>query len=67
MFNVKPNCKSKMKKLIAFIIFCAYILGTIGGFGYAAWGGSWPIAVAVIILAVMAWPTFKEAVKQLKE
>ncbi len=56
-----------MKKLIAFIIFCAYILGTIGGFGYAAWGGSWPIAVAVIILAVMAWPTFKEAVKQLKE
>lgn len=56
-----------MKKLIAFIEFCAYILGALGGWGYAVHGGSWPIAVAIIILAVMAWPTFKEAYKQLTE
>lgn len=46
----------KTKKLIAFFILCAYILGTIGGFGYAVYGGSWPIALGVVVLAVMASP-----------
>lgn len=49
----------KMKQFINFFAFVAYLLGTIGGFGYAAWGGSWPIAVAIIILAILAFPEVK--------
>lgn len=46
----------KAKKLIVFFLLCAYILGTIGGFGYAVYGGSWPIALGVVVLAAMASP-----------
>ena len=56
-----------MSKFIAFVKFCAYILGAIGGFGYAVYGGSWPIAVAIIILALMASPEFAAAYKELTE
>lgn len=49
----------KMKQFINFFAFVAYLLGTIGGFGYAVWGGSWPIAVAIIILAILAFPEVK--------
>ncbi len=56
-----------MKKLIAFVEVCAYVMAALGGCGYAVYGGSWPIAVAIIIMAVMAWPTFKGAYKQLAE
>lgn len=48
-----------MKQFINFFAFVAYLLGTIGGFGYAVWGGSWPIAVAIIILAILAFPEVK--------
>lgn len=48
------------KQFLSFIGICAYAMGTIGGFGFSAWGGSWPVAIAVLILAVMAWPTVKK-------
>ena len=56
-----------MSKFIAFVKFCAYILGAGGGVGYAVYGGSWPIAVAIIILALMAWPEFAASYKVLTE
>lgn len=56
-----------MKKLFAFIAFCAYILGALGGFGYAVYGGSWPIAIAIVILALMAWPQFENAWKEMND
>lgn len=56
-----------MSKFIAFVKFCAFILGAVGGFGYAVYGGSWPIAAAIIILALMAWPEFAAAYKVLAE
>ena len=46
-----------MKNFIAFVCLCAYVMGVIGGFGYALYGGSWPIAIAIVVLAIMAWPT----------
>ena len=49
----------KMKQFVNFFAFVAYLLGTIGGFGYAVCGGSWPIAVAIIILAILAFPEVK--------
>lgn len=45
------------KQFLSFIGICAYAMGTIGGFGFSVYGGSWPVAIAVLILAFMAWPT----------
>lgn len=47
-----------MIKIFYFLMVCAYVLATLGGFGYAAWGGSWPVAIAIVALAFMAWPEF---------
>lgn len=54
-----------LKKILTLLIVCAYVLGTIGGFGYALYGGSWPIAIAIVILGILAFPKFKEAFKEL--
>lgn len=55
------------KQFLSFIGICAYAMGTIGGFGFSAWGGSWPVAISVIILAVMAWPTAKKLWNDMSE
>lgn len=54
-----------MNKVLAFFIIIVYVLGTIGGFGYALYGGSWPIAIAIVILGALAFPKVKEAFKTL--
>lgn len=50
---------------ISFIILALYILGSIGGFGYAVYSGAYLISIAVLALAVMAWPTAKKCFKEL--
>jgi hypothetical protein len=47
-------------KIFSFILFFAYIMGSIGGVGYAIYCKAYVIAVAVIILAAMAFPAFKK-------
>lgn len=37
-----------------------WLIGTIGGAGYCGWIGEWVVAVAVIVLGVMAFPTVKQ-------
>lgn len=54
-----------IKNFFYFLMVCAYILATVGGFGYALLGGSWPIAIAIVALAFMAWPKFNEYRKKL--
>ena len=54
-----------MKKLISFAIICLWVLGTIGGVGYAIYGGSWPIAAGCAVNALLAFPTVKNAYKEL--
>ena len=56
-----------MNKLFAFAVFCLYILGSIGGFGFAVYGGSWPCAAGVVVLAIMAFPEFKKYWKELSD
>lgn len=56
-----------MRNFFYFIMVCAYFLASIGGFGYAVYGGSWPIAIAIILLAWMAWPKFSEYFKKIGE
>lgn len=50
---------------LSFIILALYILGAIGGFGYAVYSGAYLISIAVIALAVMAWPTAWKCIKDL--
>lgn len=56
-----------MKSFISFIIICLYVLGAVGGFGYALYSGANLIGIAIIALAVMAWPTVRNAFKELTE
>ena len=53
------------KKFLAFFELCAYGLGAIGGFGYCAFDKAWPIAIAIVALAVMAFPEAKRAFQEL--
>ena len=55
------------KEIISFLILALYILGAIGGFGYAMYSDAKLIAVAVVALAVMAWPTARQCFKNLFE
>ena len=56
-----------MKKFLYFLAVCAYLLGSIGGFGYAMYCKAYVIAVAVIILAALAFPTVKKIVGKMSE
>ena len=57
----------KLKGLLQFITLALYVLGAIGGFGYACYSGAYLIAVAVLVLAVMAFPTAKRIFKEWTE
>lgn len=57
---LKFTIMSKSKKILSFFMLSAYALASIGGFGYAVYGGSWPIAIAVVALSYMAFPKAKE-------
>lgn len=54
-----------MKKVISLFGLFAYIVGTIGGFGYAAYCKAWFIACCVAALGVMAFPTLLKFWKEL--
>lgn len=49
-----------MKKILNFVGLCVWLLGTIGGFGYCAWIGQWHIAIAILVLGGLAFPTVKK-------
>ena len=52
------------KGFIYMFILMAYAMGTIGGIGYACYSHAYVIAVAVAVLAVMAFPTAKDIFKK---
>ena len=49
-----------MKKIIYLLLLCLSFVGAVGGIGYAIYGGAWPVAVGLGILAYMAWPELKK-------
>jgi hypothetical protein len=50
-----------MKKgFIYMFMLMAYTMGSIGGFGYAIYSKAYVIAVAILLLAWMAFPKAKE-------
>ena len=54
-----------MNKIVSFLMICLYVLGAIGGVGYAAYCGAWAIVIGVIGLAYMAWQVLCDNVKNL--
>ena len=56
-----------MKKFMYFLLMCLYVLGTIGGIGYACYNHAYLIAAGVAAVAVMAFPCFVFFYKKLTE
>ena len=56
-----------MKKFISFIIICLYVLGTIGGLGWVLYSEGYVIAVGVVAVAFMAFPSAKKYFKELTD
>lgn len=54
-----------VKKILNFFALFAYVVGAIGGIGYSIYGGSWPIAICIAVLAAMAFPTAKKFFQEL--
>ena len=54
-----------MNKILAFVLLVLTFIGVVGGIGYAAYYGAWPVAVGIAVTGYMAWPKFKEAFKNL--
>lgn len=49
----------KLKGIISMFLLMLYAMGSIGGFGYSMYCKAYLIAVAVLVLAIMAFPTAK--------
>lgn len=47
-------------KIFSLILFFSYIMGAVGGVGYSIYCKAYVIAVAVVVLAAMAFPAFKK-------
>lgn len=44
------------KQILRLVILMAYAMGAIGGTGYALYSRAYLIAIAVVVLAVLAFP-----------
>lgn len=53
----------KLKGIISMFLLMLYAMGSIGGFGYAMYCKAYLIAVAVLVLAILAFPTIKKVFK----
>lgn len=51
------------KKFFYTFLLMLYAMGSIGGFGYAMYCKAYLIAVAVLVLAILAFPTIKKVFK----
>lgn len=56
-----------MRKIIYFVLMCLYILGAIGGVGYALYNHAYLIAIGVVVVAAMAFPYIKGVFKKMVE
>ena len=66
--DINHKNESNMKKyFVALLWLIVYLVGLVGGVGYAAYSGAWVIAICVVLLGVMAFPKAKEAFKVLSD
>ena len=57
----------KFKGFLCFLQICLYILGSIGGFGYALYNKAYLIAVGVAAVIAMAFPYIKNVFKDMMD
>ena len=50
----------RLKGIFAWVIICLWLLGTIGGVGYAIYNQAWVILSGVVINAVLAFFKVKD-------
>ena len=48
------------KQILRMVILMAYVMGAVGGTGYALYCRAYVIAIAVVVLAVLAFPVVKK-------
>ncbi len=48
-----------LKGFLCTLLLFAYLVGSIGGFGYAVYSDAWFIAVCVLVLALLAFPVVR--------
>ena len=48
------------KQILRMVILMAYVMGAVGGTGYALYCHAYVIAIAVVVLAVLAFPVVKK-------
>ena len=58
--------KNYIKSIYYFFCLAAWVLGTVGGFGWAAFNKAWLIALAVLALGAMAFPYVRKCFQHLK-
>ena len=56
-----------MKKFAYLIIMFAYVMGVIGGIGYTCYLHEWVIAIALVVVGAMAFPSAKYIYKKMME
>ena len=52
-------------KILYFFEMCAYVLGSIGGFGWALYNKAYLITACIVVLAIMAFPELKRAIRNI--
>lgn len=57
----------KYKGFIYFALICLYILGSIGGIGFACYNHAYLIAIGVAVVALMALPQVVKYFKALTD
>ena len=53
------------KQILRLVILMAYAMGAIGGTGYALYSRAYLIAIAVVVLALLAFPVVKKIFQDL--
>lgn len=53
------KAKAILKQFGYFLAVCAWVVGTIGGFGYSCYSHAYLIAVCVLVTGCLAFPTVK--------
>jgi len=59
------KAKEILKVFALFLACCAWVVGTIGGFGYALCSQAYFIGVCVLVTGVLAFPEVKTLVKKM--
>lgn len=59
--------KDILFKMLVFFACCFAFLGAVGGFGYLMYYKQIHIAIGIVVLAVLAFPKFKQLLKNFTE